>query len=115
MNDTLRPTRYRELSYRLDGPACWRIYGEGSAIRAPYATKDELLADLDNVARSYGCAGAPARPKPTELPEDVRAIISTISTDLEIIGTWMSIGDPHRNRLRELSSQAMQVRNRHNF
>lgn len=56
-----RPTRYKELGYRKDGPMLWRICdltGErAQAVGAYYATKAELLADLDRYAAEYGCDG----------------------------------------------------------
>ena len=56
---TIRPTRYAELGYRQDGPRLWRIYAEtGHAIGPCYASKAELLADLDRYAHDYGCADA---------------------------------------------------------
>lgn len=70
-----RPTRYKELGYRKDGPMLWRICdltGErAQAIGAHYATKAELLADLDRYAAEYGCDGTThAAPSPAPRPRE---------------------------------------------
>lgn len=59
---TIRPTRYRTLGYRCDGPKTWRIYDTSddspAAVGPFYATKAELLADLDRYAREFGVTDA---------------------------------------------------------
>jgi len=52
-----RPTRFKELGYRQDGPRLWRIVDADtqSAIGVHYVTKAELLADLEGYAAEYGC------------------------------------------------------------
>lgn len=55
---TIRPTRYLELGYRNDGRGLWRIYaldGTPAAVGPHYASKAELLADLNRYAKEYGC------------------------------------------------------------
>jgi len=60
VNSTIRPTRYQELGYRNDGQDLWRIYStdDERAVGPYYASKAELLADLERYAREYGCEGA---------------------------------------------------------
>jgi hypothetical protein len=67
-------TRYAELGYEHRGDH-WRILdlhngprpdGTAEGIGPYYATRAELLADLDRYAASYGCDGAKeeeARPR----------------------------------------------------
>jgi len=57
----VRPTRFKELGYRQDGRALWRIYdisepGREAAVGPQYASKTELLADLDRYAKDYGAS-----------------------------------------------------------
>ena len=60
-----RPTRFKELGYRQDGPSLWRICDvrdEPPAAVGPfYKTKAGLLADLDRYASEYGCDGSTSR------------------------------------------------------
>lgn len=52
-------TRYPELRLAQVTRSLWRYVTEDNAIVGPfYKTKLEALADLDNYARFYGCAGA---------------------------------------------------------
>ena len=51
-------TRYPELMYRQAFPGVWRFVGDGCDIGPHYASKSELLADLDRFAAEYGCDGA---------------------------------------------------------
>lgn len=53
----IRPTRFQELGYRQDGPKLWRIYATdgNQAVGPHYATRTELLADLERYAKDYGC------------------------------------------------------------
>lgn len=53
--NSIRPTRFPELGYRMDGPGLWRIYDTDteSAVGPQYATKAELLADLERYARDF--------------------------------------------------------------
>ena len=57
-----RPTRFKELGYRCDGPSLWRIYDirddPPAAVGPFYKTKAELLADLDRYAAEFGCEGS---------------------------------------------------------
>lgn len=52
--DTIRPTRYPDLGYMEHG-GIWRIVTteDGAAVGPQYATKAELLADLDRYAAEY--------------------------------------------------------------
>ena len=52
--DTIRPTRYPDLGYMEHG-GVWRIVTteDGAAVGPQYATKAELLADLDRYAAEY--------------------------------------------------------------
>jgi len=54
-----RPTRLPELSYEKHAAGLWRIIATdtGQAIGPHYASKAELLADLERYAREYGCYG----------------------------------------------------------
>jgi len=74
---TITPTRYTELAFGKQSPGLWRIFaretydaaGPGHEyygrkpdpwetarhVGADYATKAELLADLDRYAKFYGC------------------------------------------------------------
>lgn len=66
----IRPTRYQDLGYRQDGPQLWRIYHTEEPVAAVgpfYASKAELMGDLDRYAREFG---APLR----ELPHPDPAI-----------------------------------------
>jgi len=67
MSDNYRKTRFPELGYVHDGPNLWRIVSvaDGRNIAGfwprtgpPYASKAELLADLGQFAKGYGCADA---------------------------------------------------------
>lgn len=62
-----QPTRYPSLGYWQAAPNLWRIVDResGAEIGAHYRTKAELLADLENVARSYGEPTAAAAPDTT--------------------------------------------------
>lgn len=52
-------TRYHELTYHQAFRGLWRIIGpQGAEIGPHYASKAELLADLDRFAAEYGCDGA---------------------------------------------------------
>ena len=55
--DQIRPTRFKELGYRQDGPGLWRFYDTETqkAVGPQYVTKAELLADLDRYAKDFGC------------------------------------------------------------
>lgn len=57
MTQTNRPTRFLELAYANHGRGLWRIIATdtGQAIGPHYATKAELLADLNRYATEYGC------------------------------------------------------------
>lgn len=54
----MTPTRFAELGYEQHGPKLWRVVttDTGSAVGPQYATKAELLADLERYAADYGCA-----------------------------------------------------------
>jgi len=60
MNSTNRPTRFPELAYAQHAPSLWRIIATDTnqAVGGFYATKAELLADLERYAIDYGCANA---------------------------------------------------------
>ncbi len=55
-----RTTRYKELCYVNCGRELWRFMdaATGKVIGPYYATKSELLADLERYAAAYGCEGA---------------------------------------------------------
>ena len=52
-----RTTRFAELGYRNEAHGLWRIVAlDGEQSVGPYyASKAELLADLERYAREYGC------------------------------------------------------------
>ena len=54
-----RPTRFPELAYEKHAPNLWRIIATDTdqPIGPHYASKAELLADLERYAHDYGCAG----------------------------------------------------------
>jgi hypothetical protein len=57
-------TRYPELDYRQDAPGTWRIVNGGASVGPHYASKAELLADLERYAANwYGFTHTP--------PEDI--------------------------------------------
>ena len=53
-----RPTRFKGLGYRCDAPGLWRFYnlldGCEDSIGAHYASKEELLSDIERYATEYG-------------------------------------------------------------
>ena len=53
-------TRFSDLSYRCDAPGLWRIVATDtdSSIGPYYASKAELLSDLERYAKEYGCPEA---------------------------------------------------------
>ena len=55
-----RPTRFKELGYRLEAPNTWRVIDMSTdcAIGHAYRTKTELLADLARFAKDFGCDNA---------------------------------------------------------
>lgn len=74
-------TRYHELTYHQAFRGLWRIIGpQGAEIGPHYASKAELLADLDRFAAEYGCDGAfdeasALRTRVAKLEEALREII----------------------------------------
>ena len=67
MADTYRKTRFSELGYVQDAPGLWRIVsisdgrnvcGFWPRVGPFYCSKAELLADLRQYAKEFGCAGA---------------------------------------------------------
>lgn len=76
VQSSIRPTRFKALGYRQDAPDCWRIIDRsstpGAAVGPQYASRGELLADLERFARQVGCAEAepatPAALQPLHLP-----------------------------------------------
>jgi len=50
-------TRYRELEFAKIEPGCWQFIDAEtkSQIGPHYASKAELLADLERYAREFGC------------------------------------------------------------
>lgn len=56
MASTIRKTRYAALGFRSDGPALWRFVciETGSSVGPQYASKAELLADLERYATANG-------------------------------------------------------------
>ena len=57
------PTRYPELTFAQVAPGQWQLLCRGgwggndwAQIGPAYASKAELLADLDRYARFYGCS-----------------------------------------------------------
>jgi len=52
-----RRTRYPELGYAEIERNCWRIVAteDGQCVGPFYRTKFELMADLGNYAKQYGC------------------------------------------------------------
>ena len=57
INTSNRPTRFAELAYANHAPGLWRIIATDTdqAVGPFYASKAELLADLDRYATSFGC------------------------------------------------------------
>ncbi len=53
----LRKTRFPELAYTNITPGLWRIVDTSTkqTVGPHYATKAELLADLERYARDFGC------------------------------------------------------------
>jgi hypothetical protein len=67
-------TRYAKLGYRKDGPDLWRLCTteDGCAVGPHYASKAELLADLERFAAEFGCDEAQAA------AQDTRELIETL-------------------------------------
>ena len=52
-------TRFDELRFHQPFPGVWRfVDAEDRDVGPQYATRAELLADLDRYAAEYGCVGA---------------------------------------------------------
>ena len=75
--DTIRPTRYPDLGYMEHG-GIWRIVTteDGAAVGPQYATKAELLADLDRYAAEYLGKPDPRDARIRELEGALRSITS---------------------------------------
>jgi hypothetical protein len=60
-------TRFTELGYWQIEPGCWQcvdLTGDRPAqVGYQYATKDELLANLEAYATEYGCENASPKPR----------------------------------------------------
>lgn len=56
MNNTIRPTRYKNLGYRQDDKDLWRFYDmeTESSVGYQYKSKSELMGDLERYAKEYG-------------------------------------------------------------
>lgn len=62
----IRKTRFRNLGYTQFGPGCWRVLDisdrdNAAPVGREYATKTELLANLETYAAEYGCEEAIAK------------------------------------------------------
>jgi len=84
----IRATRFEELGYRQDGPNLWRIYDimdpdSPGAVGPHYKTKAELLADLEDYAAGFGCAGATSTisPRVVEVVKGLMEIAETAMPD----------------------------------
>lgn len=61
--DKLRATRFHELAYRKYAGKFWRIFdvtdaSSPAAVGPHYRSRAELLGDLEQYAREFGCEAA---------------------------------------------------------
>ena len=92
-------TRFSELGYWMVEPGCWQcvdLTGENPRqTGAQYATKAELLANLEAYATEYGCENA--NPKPDRHMENALRSIAALWPEpgmcAEIAPEWVGPND----------------------
>ena len=68
--DRIYKTRFTELGFTMIEPGCWQFLnladGEPSQVGTHYASKAELMANIERYAAEYGCDGANYLTPPAE-------------------------------------------------
>ncbi len=69
-------TRFPQLGFRQDAPGVWRIVAveDNASVGPHYASKAELLGDLERFAAFYGCEDAAPNPLRALLLETKQAL-----------------------------------------
>jgi hypothetical protein len=109
---SIRKTRFAELGYEQHAPGLWRIMSldTPAAVGPHYASKAELLADLERYATFYGCNG-PSRIIDMLARNELRGFIETEvkkgTSDQDIAAAVKSYGFSDEN-LVQLIREAIQ-------
>ena len=80
-------TRFDELRFHQPFPGVWRfVDAEDRDVGPQYATRAELLADLERYAAEYGCVGA------VDVNATLRARVAELEEVLRLIAESANVG-----------------------
>jgi hypothetical protein len=90
-------TRFDEIRFHQPFPGVWRfVDAEDRDVGPQYATRAELLADLERYAAEYGCVGAvdvnaTLRARVAKLEEALRATLYALQSECATRGdAWIA-------------------------
>jgi hypothetical protein len=88
-------TRFHELGYWMVEPGCWQVVDlqghRPSQVGPQYATKAELLANLEAYATEYGCDGANPKPALRNLTDAETATVLCALRNFQVNPSWHGV------------------------
>lgn len=75
-------TRFRRLAYEKIQDGCWMFFFDGAQAGQQYATRTELLADVEPMARVVGLIAAPSAPN---LAADLATVKERLAEAIKVL------------------------------